>query len=532
MEAVQRVLRAGSCIFSVAVSLVLMVNMVTPALAGADEKPIWLVVTRPVFQESIKPLAKKRREDGFRTVISTRSVADAISALKHRPVFVLLVGDDQSGGEKQPWYVPSRRRKLYRWRTAQRKEFASDALWGDFDGDLIPDAPVGRIPVRTVSQLKLVVDKILAFENKQPTPDDLRLPMWLGSPGYNPVIDSMTTGLLLSIARTKSPAWARLWIISADASHPLCGRPSDQAAMFTKQLKRGGIMAALMGHASATSFYSMKFEGRSIRYTAADAENALATGKPGPVLAILSCDSGNFAGRRNCLAESLLMMKGGPVAVIGATTESHPLTNYFSGLCLLQALGGNDKRIGSLWLAAQQRAMKVRNPVIEWTLRDVEGKLEKKINVAKLRRDQILMYALLGDPAARMHLPDPLDCKIKRHGDGWHWQVHKPKGATRLYVGFRQAGRSSLKVASKPDRSAARRRFQQANATFAFETVSELADSAPWKGAINKEGVLRMVATGPGRIYVAAFRLKVADRKTTTTKPGIKSLNPSERPLQ
>ena len=143
------------------------------------------------------------------------------------------------------------------------------------------------------------------------------------------------------------------------------------------------------------------------------------------------------------------------------------------------------------------------------------------------------MYALLGDPATRLHLPDPLDCKIKRRSDGWHWQVHKPKGATRLYVGFRRNGHSSLKVAPQPDKSAARKQFQQANATFAFETAGELTGGAPWKGVTNKEGILRLVATGPGRIYVAAFRLKSAARQTTTTtKPEIDSLNPIERLLQ
>jgi len=293
-----------------------------PPVKKAERKPIWLVVTRPIFQEAIKPLEDKRTKDGFRAVISTLPVTEAIATLKYRPAFLLLVGDDQPGEEKQPWYVPSPRRQLYRWRAAQEKEFAADTLLGDFDGDLVPDVPVGRIPVRTVEQLKLVVTKIIAFEQKQPTLDDLRLPIWTGEPGIDPVIDRITTALLLDTVETNASEWLRPWIISADPMHSLCGWPPDHCAMFTKQLKRGGLMAALMGHGSAESFYSIRFNGKQIRYTAAEASKELATGNPGPAMVIIACSCGNFVGHDNCLAESLLLMPGGPVAVIAATTAA------------------------------------------------------------------------------------------------------------------------------------------------------------------------------------------------------------------
>lgn len=503
--------------------------LASPAWATDDEankKPIWLVVTRPIFLEAIRPLQQERCKNGLKTVISTRPVTEAIANLKCRPAFLLLVGDCLVSEEEQHWYVPCRRRKLYRWRVSQKKEFASDALWGDFDGDLIPDVPVGRIPVRTAKQLRLVIDKILTFENKRPTLDDLRLPIWAGSSGYNPVLDSMATWLLLSIVQTNASIWSRPWIISADPMHPLCGWPPDQPTMFTNQLKRGGLMGVLMGHGSARSFYSMRFNHNLIRYTAADASKALAAGTPSPAMVIIACSTGNFTGRENCLAESLLLMPGGPAAVIGATTESHPLTNYFSALCLMRELAEKDKHVGSIWLAAQQKAMKARDFIIERVLVNVEGKLEEKMNVAKLRRDQILMYALLGDPATRLHLPDQLHGKIKYSAHGWHWDVQKPKAATRLYVSFRPDGQSFPKVAVQLEKNTAHKLFQQANDIFAFRPLGEYAVDEAWKGAVNKEGTLRLVATGPGRIYAIAFKLKSRNRQPATTgKLGIGKTN-------
>ena len=492
----------------------LVVLLATPVLAGnkgTNEKPIWLVVTRPAFLEAIKPLADMRRKDGFETVISIQPVPEAIAALKHRPAFLLLVGDDEQGKQKQLWYVPSRRSKLYRWRAPQEKEFASDTLWTDLDSDLIPDVPVGRIPVRTAEQLKLVVSKIVAFEQKQPTVDDLRLPIWAGTAGYNSMFNMMATELLLNTVRTNASEWLRPWLISADQMHALCGWPFDQPEMFTKQLKRGGVMAVLMGHGTSEHFFSMVFQSKGVGYVTAHFNDAFATGKPGPPMVIIACSTGNFTGPKNCLCESLLLTPAGPAAVIGATTESHPLTNYFSGLCLMRERADKDKRLGTIWLAAQQEAMKTRDFIIERMLVNVEGKLEEKMDVAKLRRDQILMYALLGDPATRLHLPDKLGGKIERLGDGWHWQVDKPKDATMLYVGFRPAGQNFPAVQMPLEKSAARKRFEQANATFDFQPLGELAADKAWKGTINKEGTLRLVAIGLGRIYAIAFNLKSSD---------------------
>lgn len=476
-----------------------------------SEKPIWLVVTRPMFVEAAKPLVEKRSKDGFETVISTLPVGEAIATLKRRPAFLLLMGDDEAGKQSEPWYLGCRWRRLYRWRAAQAKMFASDTLWGDFDGDLIPDIPVGRIPVRTVEQLKLVVNKIMAFEQRQPTPDDLRLPIWAGTAGYNQMFNMMATELLLNNIRKEASLWLRPWIISADPMHSLCGWPFEQPVMFTEQLKRGGVMAVLIGHGSSEHFFSMVFEGKGIGYCTGHFKDALATGEASPPTVIIACSTGNFLWTKDCLAESLLSMPGGPVAVIGATVESHPLTNCFSVLCLIRERGEKDKRIGTIWLAAQRKAMKTRDFIVERMLINVEGKLEEKMDVGKLRRDQILMYALLGDPATRLHLPDNLSCKINKVGEKWQWQVNRPKDVTRLYVGFRPDGQNFPTAELPLQKDAAMRRFEEANATFAFTPIGELAVDETWKGTISEEGTLRLIAIGQGRIYATAFQLKCAE---------------------
>ena len=507
--------------------IVLFLVCVTVVVAGpfaatsdaASDKPVWLVITKPEFQEAIKPLADKRQADGLRAIISTEPIAKAIAAVKNRPAFILLVGDDQVGQEEQSWYLPGPRRKLYRWRAVQAMEFAADPLLGDFDGDLLPDVPVGRIPVRSVGQLKVVIDKILAYENEQPDVDDLRLPVWAGTPGYGKIIDSMTTGLLLTTIKQNLSSWVEPWIISSDETHPLCGWPPDQWKMYSEQLKRGGFLSVLMGHGSANYFHAMRFNGTYIGYTAAHANQSFSNGKPTQPLIIFACDTGRFAESENCLAESLFFMPAGPIAVIAATTESHPLTNYFTSVPLLKADGENDKTLGDVWFSAQRKALKGRNFLIEKLLCDVEGKLEDTINIAKLRRDQMLMYTLLGDPATKLRLPGKLDVELEYQSDRWHWKANKPNDAARLFISFCPSGQSLPAIKLQIEKEDALKRSQQANATFEFEPLGELAFEKSWSGTISRQGTLRLVAVGDGCIYASAIQLDSDNMPISNLKP-------------
>ena len=68
--------------------LVVLTALLGPAGAageGAAGKPIWLVVTRPMFVEAIQPLARKRLADGFEVVVSTQPPSKAIGSQPRRP---------------------------------------------------------------------------------------------------------------------------------------------------------------------------------------------------------------------------------------------------------------------------------------------------------------------------------------------------------------------------------------------------------------------------------------------------------------
>jgi len=322
-------------------------------------------------------------------------------------------------------------------------------------------------------------------------------------------MDRMATSVLLSTLRTHMPGWAEPWVLAAYPSSPFCGWPPTHGELFRDAMSRGGALATMVGHANTTFFHSMRFQGKPIEFSVADARAAFGNGKPAPPTVVLSCESGHFTGDEACLAETLLALPAGSVAAIAATTESHPLTNYHTSISLLASLGDGHERLGKLWLAAQRQGLTARNFLMDRMLDDVEGSLENPIDTDKLRRDQPLMYALLGDPATRLRTPAKLKATVTRAGAGWRWEAEPPAGATKLLVGFRLAN-PPLPAAidlGKAGASAAQAQFEAANATFKLEPLGELAAGEPWTGTINKQGVVRLVAMGPKRIHAAALTI-------------------------
>jgi len=504
-----------------------------------------------MFEKALAPLAALRRSQGLEVVISTESVRHALARYQEPPpAFLLLVGDWEAGKRVKPWSVPTRRHALYRWRAPQRKTYAADALWGDLDGDGRPDVPVGRLPARSVDELSRAVAKIIVYERQAPSRATLRATFWAGAPGYSALINSLATNALIGVVRAESPPWLEPWMISGDAKHALCGPPGGQVARFNARLRQPGLMVALVGHGREHLFHSMRYQSRSIDYrvrhtrqldakppprgsgvlghgragTPRDkaggtqrgsrARNAPATAtQVAPPTVLLTCSSGRFDFAGTSLAEALLWRRRGPVAVIGATTESHPLTNFYTGLELLRALGRSEPRLGRIWLETQRRAFRGDNALVNQALLGAEGKLTPTLDLAKLRLDQERMYALLGDPATRLPLPRPLKVAVRRQDATLTWRVERPEGAHTLYVDHRRAARPFPKPAGPTDTAGATRAFDGANRVFRFEPLRTVSTSRPWSGTLPGvgAGTLRFIALSPTALHVFTHEVEPDD---------------------
>jgi hypothetical protein len=496
------------------------------ALAGEPPAPpLWVAVGPPGLVEAVEPLAARRKAEGFEVVVSAKPVAEALAAVPDfevlpallrgnkpfqlkRAAFLLLVGDDEPGKEAEPWSLPAKRRALYRWRDAQATEYAADPLWGDLDGDGIPEIPVGRLPARTRAEADLAVKKILAYEAAPVAAADLRLAVWAGSPRYGGAVDATAALTLLTSIQAGVPGWLQPWVLASDPRFPFCGWPPAQPGRFARELRQGAILAAMMGHADAERFWAMAYEGKDVAFSAADAAAAFGEGPPVAPLVVMACSAGDFARPAPGLAEALLALPGGPVAVVAATTDTHPLTNYFTGMALLEAIGGKDRRLGTVWLRAQRAAYKARNPLAETVLRNVEGKLEAELDIPKLKRDQLLMYALLGDPATLLRYPLPMEVTTQKTIEGWKWKAVRPEGAETLQVGLRPVSPRPPIAKGVSDEATAQAQLEEGNGALAYVVLPAPAAGDPWEGVTPKGGWLRLVATGGGKTWVACVKLE------------------------
>ncbi|MBS3820659.1 MAG: hypothetical protein KGY81_02725, partial [Phycisphaerae bacterium] len=443
----------------------------------------------------------------------------ALAACDAAPDYILLVGDDQPGQEDQPWHLPAPRRKQHYWRAGEAPVYAADSLRGETDDDGLPDIPVGRLPVRTPKQLALVVEKIILWERPPPGPSDMRMVVWACDPAFGPLAKLFATSMALGQIETRSPDWLQPWVLSADPASAFCGKPTAQPRQFGQTLADGAGLGVIMAHASSKRIYVMRHRGQPIVCLPRDAIGP-ADGGPLPPLLVIACHAGNFTQAEPSFAETLLLAPRGPVALVAATAESHPLPNVYTGQALLDALADRPQRLGDLWLSCVRAASQKRSFLYEAVLKRMEAQRGIQTDPAKLLRDHPLLYALLGDPATRLPLPGPLKATLRQTRNGWRWRVetdNRPVDARTLMVQFRSAARKAPPAdAPEPLTPEA---LAAANATYAFTTQRIMAAGEEWTGTVDAPGTLRLVAIGPKAMYARAFVLKTTDPSTAAHIP-------------
>ncbi|MCO6045717.1 C25 family cysteine peptidase [Aeoliella sp. ICT_H6.2] len=491
------------------VALWIAAVLIAAATATTAQAKLWLAVTTAELAPGVKTLAEHRRKDGLKVEVF---VGQPQAALEKYPTpdYLLLVGDVAGEGERPDpvWQVDARVCSLYRWVSRQPDEFYSDSMWGDRNGDGMPEVPVGRLPARTLAELDVMTRKIIAYEERPWTTDDLRFPTWVGHPMATPMFNRMATGLVVSQIGSRLPGWSEFSMISGDPDSAFCGWAADQPHTFHQWLARGGLLATVGAHGTEYSWLSVLDDNRATYYDVRQQAESLQQGGPTCPLVLFTCLSGKFTAPQRCVSESMVLAPGGPVAAVGATTESHPLPNTLTACGLQQTVASQHERLGDLWLESQLIGYKIRDFMLETLLKDLEGSLEQPIDTDKLRRDQLRMYALMGDPATRIRLPRELNAKLAKTDDGWQWKVERPEAATRLHVHFRPAGAQMPTRPPGIDQHQAKRLLGEANQMFAYERRGTLTADEEWTGSVNQPGEIRLVAQTPDAWYAAVLKVE------------------------
>ena len=235
-----------------------------------------------------------------------------------------------------------------------------DPLYGDVDGDLIPDLSVGRFPVRSLEELDTVIGKTLEYDAKLYGRTAL-----VAADGFDAAGGVSFTGDanrfrgLLSGFETESAYVDQLGVVGAR------GR-------LTEAIGRGAALTVFFGHSGPTAWGTNGF------FTTADAASLTNYGKPTVVVQWGCWNTYHVEPAFNTLGHTFLVGGNqGAAAVLGSATLMSTGSEELLSSYLARRLVEPGLSIGHAVTLAKQ----------ELAARDA-GKL-----------DAILGWTILGDPA-------------------------------------------------------------------------------------------------------------------------------------
>lgn len=282
--------------------------------AQEAEREVFLIVSRPQFQEGLQEFVQWKRQEGFNVVeiyVDTNSRSLVKAEMGNRwpvasglwPSYTLLVGD-HGQLEAFPGCM-----------AFNGESHFTDLPYADFTGDYLPETMLGRWPVNDTAELRTVVEKTLRYERFfQMDTAQLRRVLLVAGREYGNPAPTTTNGQVNYLKR------------EVKLGHPeidtLCwyNPASDtQGAAIAAAIGQGACLLNYTGHCT--------FDGWSHPMMTAEMIGAAETTQP-MVYVNNGCQSNAFTGTG--FGELLLRMPvGGAVGVIGATNTTLWAEDYY-----------------------------------------------------------------------------------------------------------------------------------------------------------------------------------------------------------
>lgn len=367
--------------------------------------PVLWVVTPPQFQSALGPWLRWKRLTGFQVEIllvgnahcdSVRQLLQARYATAtplHRiPDYVLLVGDATLIAP-----FPGRHRP-----ESEMTSYFTDLYYGEFTGDIYPEAVVGRLPAADESQLVAMLDKILAYEQMTlPSTDHLQRALLVAGKENLAPAPTVTNGQVNYLSQSLKTGYPEM--------DTVCFRnpaSEHQLDSIVRRIRQGMGLICYTAHGTIHGWHYPDFT-YSISDTLSDPTAAVYVNN--------CCYSNNFAS--DCMGTHLIRkVSGGAVGVIGATNSTLWEEDYLWNVGARQEYTltpqPNIAHPGALdrYLYRQQLPMKQQ----AWTL----GDLMHAGNYAVSESGSIFenyyweIYNLLGDPTLMPIIGTPTNLHV------------------------------------------------------------------------------------------------------------------------
>ncbi|MBS0207912.1 MAG: hypothetical protein JSS27_03065 [Planctomycetes bacterium] len=375
-----------------------------------------VVVCPAEYRQALEPWLVYRRSQGHEPVVvdraetaelARRNIARAVGPV--RPRFVVLMGDADSPRSIQArrpdsvptFYVDSE--VVHRF--GPENQLAADGRYGDFDDDGLPDAAVGRLPIRSPEQLRSLVERTIRYERSTDHgPWRRQLNVVAGAGGFGPVADAAIETVAKTILTQNVPAAYATTLTYANWRSPFFPGAETFRTTTMRRLGEGCLFWVYVGHAQPQQLDYVVLNERG--YPILDATDAAALpARRATIALLLACYTGAFDDLEPSLAEALVNSPSGPVAALAGSRVTMPYAMCILATELLsEHCQQRHATLGELVLAAKQNLAATDRDSAQRRMFDAVARLCNPASgdLAAERRDHIQQFNLLGDPLLRL----------------------------------------------------------------------------------------------------------------------------------
>jgi hypothetical protein len=416
---------AGRRIVLAAIAIFAVSLIATPVTAAEVSRVDAIAVCPPELRPALTGWMARRGDEGLVIHVVEPDVSAeetrkriATAAIVGQTRYVILVGDSRLTMQGRPanprCYLPT----IYQRADAtaayqQTVSLPGDYLYGDFDGDGVVNAAVGRLPVGSVAQAAELFDRIANYEQSR----DFgrwrsRVDLVAGLGGFGPLIDGAIETVASGMITGSLPGSVRTRVTHAGPDSLFCPGPHCFTDTVLANYDDGARFWVYAGHGHIRELDRVPASQQGRPVLAVDDVTRLRRpADSAPIALLLACYTGAFDATEDCLAKEMLLARGGPIAVLAGSRVTMPYGNAAAAMGLIHAVyHRRPERLGDAWLDTLDEMatpsdakpdLRSRRVVIDGLATMLgDGRIDAE------RREHMQLYNWLGDPTLRLCHPD------------------------------------------------------------------------------------------------------------------------------
>ena len=363
----------------------------------------WVAVVPPAFVDALAPLCAHRARRLSTALVRTDDVEarfgkgpEGIAAFvaSARAKYLLLAGD----ADKVPTFL---RKSAY-----VSERFASDP---DLATDQIFGAAAGRFPADTVEELRAMAEKTVEYETTTPPgPWRRRIAFVTGEGGFGALVDTVIERQFATLVADAIPAGYDIETAYAKPASPYFFYAPKFNENAVRLLNEGPLFYVYVGHGMRTRMDDVRYQ--DFLYPILEAKDAARVDvKAGlPIMISIACNTAEYDARlSDAIGEELFKRRRGPVAFIGGTRITQPYGNALLGRHLIrQVFQSKARTVGDAMAGAREAVLGADDSPLRLQADALAALVQGPDSLEPMRKDVVLHYNLLGDPALAIRRPD------------------------------------------------------------------------------------------------------------------------------